>query len=112
MKSYWTGDRIAVFFGEVIAQRRHDLRAAAQDKSPRGPWPFSISWTAQRIGVSPSTLWAWEHGLRLRMVRPHHFWKLSRVLQLTPHEMLEAAGYLPSSKFAAAQTRRSAGARR
>ncbi len=101
----WTGENMAPFFGEVIAQRRHDLKHRWSGSVSR-PAKFTQAWVASAVGVCASTIAAWEKGRRLRMIRPAHFWALGEVLRLSPTEMLEAAGYLPSARFAGRASRR------
>lgn len=95
---------IAPDFAEIIAQRRHDLRDGWESEIRgrnilSGPNPFTQKALARRVGVSASTIGAWERGhVRQRMMCPRMFSQLGRALQLTPIEMLEAAGYMERTR--------------
>lgn len=105
----WEGEGVAPFFAEVLAQRRHDLRVEAREKIGRHrgrAGMFTQKHVASVVGVTASTISAWERGKRLRLVRPQHFWALAEVYGLSSNEMLEAAGYLPSPRFLRRESRR------
>lgn len=68
-------------FGEIVATRRHDLG-------------YTQKYVADSIGCSPGSISYIERSMRRTLPYPWMFWRLARVLELQPAEMLEAAGYL------------------
>jgi hypothetical protein len=94
----WNKESIAPDFGEIIAQRIHDLKEAA--KANNEPiTPFTQRVIAEKIGMaSGASVGYITRGKRITLIRPAQFWKLGKVLGLTPDEMLEAAGYLDVPK--------------
>ena len=72
----------------------------AHPPGKRRPQRFTQADVAHRLGYRSAGSYArMEHGKRKQMVPPAIFWALGEVLELTPEEMLEAAGYLPSQKI-------------
>lgn len=85
------GTIIAPDFGEIIATRRLEFKE-------RHGREFTQEALAKKVGFkSAASLSYIERCRRSTMIRPKQFWALGRALNLSPEEMLEAAGYLPSA---------------